>query len=224
MSLLTQFVDLFLHLDKHLDAILQAYGHLTYAILFLIVFCETGLVVTPFLPGDSLLFAAGTFAAKGSLSLTFLLVLFSVASILGDFVNYMIGWNVGEAIYKRNLRFIRKEHLDKAHAFYERHGGKAIVIARFLPIFRTFVPFVAGVGKMDFSRFAMFNVFGGLLWGFGFTLLGYAFGNVPFVEKNFSIAILAIVAVSFIPAVVHWLQSRRPARAADHVPGGPSAS
>ncbi len=204
-------VDVVLHLDRYLQAIIQDYGVWTYLILFLIVFCETGLVVTPFLPGDSLLFAVGTFAAIGALDLGLCLGLLFVAAVSGDAVNYAIGARVGPAIFRRDdVRFLNRKHLQRTHEFYERHGPLTIVIARFVPIVRTFAPFVAGVGRMTYGRFAVYNVSGAALWIVGLVLAGYAFGNIPVVRRNFSVVVLAIIALSILPAVVEaWRQRRR---------------
>jgi membrane-associated protein len=208
MSFLQQALDLFLHLDVQLANVIAAYGPLTYALLFVIIFCETGLVVAPFLPGDSLLFAAGAFAARGSLSLPLLAILFIVAAIGGDAVNYLIGAYVGPRVFLR-WRLLKQEHLDKAHAFFERHGGKAIVFARFVPIVRTVAPFVAGVGRMTYRHFATYNVTGGLIWVTLFLGGGYLFGNIPAVEKNFSVVILVIIVISVLPGVVEYWRGRR---------------
>jgi membrane-associated protein len=212
---LSFLVDLFLHLDKHLAEVIQAYGPWTYALLFTIVFLETGLVVTPLLPGDSLLFAAGSFAALGALDLSLLFVLLTVAAILGDTLNYAIGHYLGPKVfhYERS-RFFNPEHLKRTHAFYEKYGGKTIFLARFIPIIRTFAPFVAGIGKMDYRRFAIYNVTGAVAWVLICTLAGYFFGNLPFVKQNFSVVILAIVFVSVLPAVVEYLRHRAEARRA----------
>jgi membrane-associated protein len=207
MDLILALVDFIVHIDTHLDAIIRQYGAWTYAILFLIIFCETGLVVTPFLPGDSLLFAAGTFAARGSLDAAILFLLLSVAAVLGDTVNYWIGRFVAPRA-ERGFRFVKKKHLDRTHAFYEKHGGKTIVIARFMPIIRTFAPFVAGIGAMEYGRFLLFNVTGGLLWISLFVYAGYYFGNIPAVEENFTLVILAIIALSVLPGVIEYLRHR----------------
>ena len=210
MELLHQFVDLILHLDTHLNSIIQEYGTLTYFILFLIIFCETGLVVTPFLPGDSLLFAAGTFAASGSLHVTWLILLLAAAAIAGDTVNYWIGAYVGPKIFHReNVRFLNKEHLKRTHDFYEKYGGKTIIIARFMPIIRTFAPFVAGIGKMSYARFISYNVLGGIFWIVSFILGGYFFGNIPVVKRNFTIVIFAIIIISILPAVIEFFRHRK---------------
>ena len=184
----------------------------TYALLFLIIFLETGLVVTPFLPGDSLLFAAGSFAALGVLSPIVLVILLSIAAILGDTVNYWIGHYIGPRAFSGNVRFLKKEYLDKTHEFYEKHGGKTIILARFVPIVRTFAPFVAGVGAMTYSKFILYNVVGGIVWVNIFVWLGYFFGNLPFVKKNFEIAILAIIFLSVMPMVYEFLKAKWEAR------------
>ena len=209
MDFLSQIVDIFLHLDKHLAPILAEYGAWTYLLLFLIIFCETGLVVTPFLPGDSLLFAAGAFAATGSFSLPVLIVLLAVAAVLGDTVNYWVGDRLGPRLlaFKR-FRLIKPEHLAYTHEFYEKYGGKTIIIARFVPIVRTLAPFVAGLGTMSYGRFMSFNVIGGVGWVVICTVAGYLFGNLPFVRDNFSIVILAIIALSLVPAIWEILRAR----------------
>jgi len=213
MDLVRWFVDFFLHLDRHLAEVIQAYGAGTYALLFAIVFMETGLVVTPFLPGDSLLFAAGSFAALGALDVRALFALLAFAAVLGDNLNYAIGRYLGPKVfhYERS-RFFNPDHLRKTHAFYERYGVKAIIIARFVPIVRTFSPFVAGVGAMRYPRFLAFDVAGGILWVGVCTFAGYFFGNLPFVKKNFSLVVLAIIAISLTPALVEVLRHRREAR------------
>lgn len=208
MELITTFIDIFMHLDKHLGAVIQNYGVWTYLILFLIIFCETGLVVTPILPGDSLLFAAGAFAATGSFHVLWLFVLLTIAAVLGDTVNYWVGKYLGDRIEEKNLRFINREYLDKTHQFYERHGGKTIIIARFMPIIRTFAPFVAGVGKMNYFRFISYNVVGGVVWIASFVFGGYYFGNIPMVKKNFTLVILAIIFLSILPGIVEFIRHR----------------
>ena len=209
MELIQYFVELFLHLDKHLNVIIQNYGVWTYLLLFVVIFCETGLVVTPFLPGDSLLFAAGTFAALGSLEVAWLFVLLSGAAIGGDTVNYWIGHYVGPKVfYKEDVPFLNKEYLERTHRFYEKHGGKTIIIARFIPIIRTFAPFVAGIGRMTYGRFISYNVFGGLAWIAIFLFGGYFFGNLPFVKRNFTLVILAIIFISVLPGVIEFLSHR----------------
>lgn len=205
-------VDLFLHLDEYMAGIISQYGVWTYAILFFVIFMETGFVVTPFLPGDSLLFAAGTFAALGSLNVWFVAGLLFVAAVLGDAVNYTIGHYLGERAYK--IKWIKKEYLDKTHAFFEKHGGKAIFLARFVPIVRTFAPFVAGIGKMSYAYFATYNVVGAAVWVTTFTLLGYFFGNLEFVKKNFELVIVAIILISVVPMFVEWWKARRETKTA----------
>jgi membrane-associated protein len=209
MDLFRTIVDLFLHLDKHLSQVISHYGVWTNLILFLIVFAETGLVVTPFLPGDSLLFAAGTFAALGALDVRLLLVLLVAAAIIGDTVNYWVGAWIGPRAFSGRVRWLRKDYLDRTRAFYEKHGGKTIIIARFIPIIRTFAPFVAGVGAMSYSRFALYNVSGGVLWITSMMLGGYFFGNIPVVKENFTIVILAIIAISVMPIVLEAVRARR---------------
>jgi membrane-associated protein len=209
MDLLRSVIDLFLHLDQHLSRIIADYGVWTHLILFLIVFAETGLVVTPFLPGDSLLFAAGTFAALGSLQLWLVVVLLIAAAILGDTVNYWVGAWVGPRAFSGNVKFLRKDYLDRTHAFYEKHGGKTIILARFVPIIRTFAPFVAGVGAMSYPQFLTYNIVGAVLWVGLFVPAGYFFGNIPAVRKNFTLVILAIVALSVLPIAIEAIRARR---------------
>jgi membrane-associated protein len=210
VELIKEFIDLFLHLDTHLQTVIQTYGTWTYVILFIIIFCETGLVVTPILPGDSLLFAAGAFAATGSLDLKWLLILLVIAAVLGDAVNYAIGHFMGPKVFSQpDSRFLKKEYLDRTHQFYEKYGGKTIIIARFVPIVRTFAPFVAGVGSMTYAKFASFNVIGGLLWVGVCLLTGYAFGNIPVVKENFTLVILGIIFVSILPGIIEYLRQRR---------------
>ncbi|MEO8089211.1 MAG: DedA family protein [Gemmatimonadales bacterium] len=209
MDLLPRIIDLFLHLDHHLGQLISQYGTWTHLILFLIVFCETGLVITPFLPGDSLLFAAGTFAALGSLDLWLVVLLLIAAAIAGDTVNYWIGAYIGPRAFRGDIRFLRKEHLDRTHAFYEKHGGKTIIMARFVPIIRTFAPFVAGVGAMSYPKFIVYNVVGAVLWVGLFVLGGYFFGNIAVVRENFTLVILAIIAISVLPIAVEALRARR---------------
>lgn len=209
MELLRSLADFFLHLDKHLSQIISQYGIWTHLILFLVVFCETGLVVTPFLPGDSLLFAAGTFAALGALDLWLIVILLILAAIVGDSVNYWVGASIGPRAFRGDIRFLRKEYLDRTHAFYEKHGGKTIILARFVPIIRTFAPFVAGVGAMSYSKFITYNVVGAVLWVGLFVLGGYFFGNIPVVRDNFSVVILAIIAISVMPVAIEALRARR---------------
>ncbi len=212
MDALTFIIDLVLHLDKHLGALIQSYGLVTYVILFAIIFCETGLVVTPFLPGDSLLFAAGSFAALGVLNPWLLFLLLSLAAIAGDSLNYAIGHNLGARILARNHRLIKKEHLDRTHQFYEKYGGKTIIIARFVPIVRTLAPFVAGLGSMTYGRFLFYNISGGLLWISTLTAAGYFFGQVPIIKHNFSLVIVAIIIISVMPAIIEVLRQRSAAK------------
>jgi membrane-associated protein len=210
MEFIKQVIDIVLHLDTHLGHLIQHYHGWIYAILFTIIFCETGLVVTPFLPGDSLLFAAGAFAAAGSLKLAWLLLLLAGAAILGDTANYWIGHYVGPKVFhKEKTRFFKKQYLERTHAFYEKYGGQTIIIARFVPIIRTFAPFVAGVGRMTYLRFISFNVIGGLAWVALFVLAGYFFGNIPFVKKNFSLVIIAIILISLMPGMVEYFRHRK---------------
>ncbi len=213
MDFLTFAIDLFLHLDKHLAEIISRYGTWTYALLFFVIFMETGFVVTPFLPGDSLLFAAGTFAALGSLNVYLLAGLLMAAAILGDTANYWIGHTLGERAYQS--RWVKKEYLDRTHAFFEKHGGKTIFLARFVPIVRTFAPFVAGVGRMSYGYFISYNIFGGIVWVALFTFAGYFFGNIPFIKHNFSLVILAIIFISVLPMVVEFWRSRQEKKRAD---------
>jgi membrane-associated protein len=209
---LHSIVDIFLHLDRHLGDFVQAHGSSTYAFLFAIVFLETGLVVTPFLPGDSLLFACGALAATGALDPKALFVLLAAAAILGDTVNYSIGKSIGPAAFTGRVRFLKHKHLVRTHTFYMRHGGKTIFLARFVPIIRTFAPFVAGIGTMSYSRFIGYNVIGGLTWVGAGLLAGYAFGNIPMVKNNFSIVILAIVVVSLMPLAIGYFRSKQRSR------------
>jgi membrane-associated protein len=209
MELITHALDFFLHLDRHLHNIIQLYGLWTYIILFLIIFCETGLVVTPILPGDSLLFAAGAFAAIGSLDVNWLFVLLSVAAIAGDTVNYAIGSFVGPKIFsKEDVRFLKKEHLARTHHFYEKYGAKTIILARFVPIIRTFAPFIAGIGSMRYWRFLSYNVVGGIAWIATFVVGGYYFGNLPIVSRNFTLIIMAIIIISVLPGVIEVVHQR----------------
>ena len=209
MEILKNFIDIFLHLDKFLGNIITQYGTVTYIILFIVIFCETGLVVTPFLPGDSLIFAAGTFAAIGSLNPWVLFLILIVAAVGGDAVNYWIGYKIGPRAYTGEIKLIKKEYIERTHAFFEKHGGKTIFLARFVPIVRTFAPFVAGVGQMSYGYFLRYNFFGGVAWVALFLALGYFFGTIPFVQKNFEFVIIAIVLVSVLPMLFEWLRSRR---------------
>jgi membrane-associated protein len=209
MELLKDFIDLFLHLDKHLSEVIQHYGTGTYLILFLIVFCETGLVVTPFLPGDSLLFAAGTFAGLGDLDVVLVFTILCAASILGDSSNYWVGRLVGGKAFQSKSRFIKQEHLLKTQAFYDRHGRKTIILARFLPILRTFAPFVAGVGRMPYPRFLTVSVLGSIAWVGIFVWAGYLFGNLRVVRENFTLVVMAIIVLSVMPMVIEVIKTRR---------------
>lgn len=207
MEFIIGFIDFFIHLDRHLSEVIQNFGGWTYFIVFMIIFCETGLVVTPILPGDSLLFGLGTFAALGALEIEWLLILLSIAAVSGNIVNYAIGYFVGPKIFqKENVRFLNKAYLDRTHQFYEKHGGKTIVIARFLPIIRTFAPFVAGIGKMTYSRFFLYNVLGSISWVAIFVLGGYYFGNLPVVKNNFTIVVFAIIIISMLPVVIEYFR------------------
>jgi len=212
MDLLLAVVDIVLHLDRHLAALIADYGVWIYAILFLIVFCETGLVVTPFLPGDSLLFATGALAATGAMDPVLLGGLLILASFMGDNTNYWIGRFVGPKVFSRmESRFLNRKHLDQTHRFYERHGGKAVILARFFPIIRTFAPFVAGVGTMLYPRFLAFSLVGGVAWVGGLVGGGYFFGNIPIVKQNFTLVVFGIIFLSLMPAVIGFLRHRRSA-------------
>lgn len=209
MELLTTFIDIMLHLDRHLAMLVTQYGAWVYAILFIIVFCETGLVVTPFLPGDSLLFVAGALAAAGGMHIGLLIVLLIVAAVLGDAVNYAVGSWFGPKVFRwENSRFFNRTAFDRTHAFYEKHGGKTVIIARFMPLIRTFAPFVAGVAQMSYARFAMFNVTGAVLWVASLSLAGYWFGNLPWVKDNLTLVILVIIAISLAPLAVAWARAK----------------
>ena len=219
MEFILQLIDIFVHLDKYLGEIIRNYGTWTYGILFLIIFMETGFVVTPFLPGDSLLFAAGAFAALGDLNIWFMFFLLAAAAILGDTANYWIGHYIGPRAFSGEIRFLKKEYLDRTHAFYEKHGGLTIILARFVPIVRTFAPFVAGIGAMSYGKFISYNVIGGIAWVAIFTFLGYFFGNLPFVQNNFSIVVIAIILISVVPAFIEiWKDRRRSAKPTTNTP------
>lgn len=211
MTWFTFISDVFLHLDKHLSHVIGQYGTWTYLILFVIVFCETGLVVTPFLPGDSLLFAAGTCASPsiGALNPLWLFLLLSVAAIAGDTVNYWIGAIIGPRAFSGKIRFLKKEHLERTHRFYEKYGGKTIIIARFVPIVRTFAPFVAGIGAMNYAKFIAYNIIGGVAWVALFVFGGYFFGTMKIVQQNFSLVVIAIILISVMPMVIEFIRARR---------------
>lgn len=210
MQIIKAFFEFVIHIDVHLSEIIQSYGLWTYLILFLIIFCETGLVVTPILPGDSLLFAAGTFAARGDFNVMWLSIVLSIAAILGDTVNYWIGNFIGPKIFhKEHVRFLNKEYLDRTHEFYEKYGGKTIIIARFVPIIRTFAPFVAGIGSMTYWHFISYNIIGGVVWITAFIFAGYYFGNIPIVKSNFTMVIFAIIIISILPGVIEFIRQHR---------------
>jgi membrane-associated protein len=211
MNIILKLIDLFLHIDKHLETIINDFQAGTYLILFLVIFMETGLVVTPFLPGDSLIFAAGAFAARAGspLNILVLYLILCVAAILGDTANYWIGHAIGPRAFNGNIRFLKKEYLDRTHDFYERHGGKTIILARFIPIIRTFAPFVAGIGAMSYPHFIAYNVVGGIAWVTIFTFGGYFFGELSFVKNNFSIVVVAIIFISILPGVIEFLRERK---------------
>jgi membrane-associated protein len=209
VELLATFIDVVLHLDKHLQVLVAQYGAWVYLILFVIVFCETGLVVTPFLPGDSLLFVAGTVAAAGGMDVHLLVVLLIIAAILGDTVNYWVGNYLGPRVFHyQDSRWLNRKHLERAHAFYERHGGKTIVIARFVPIIRTYAPFVAGIGAMSYARFVAYNVGGAVLWVASLAYAGYFFGNLPIIKNNLTLVIIGIIILSIMPGVIEYLRHR----------------
>lgn len=209
MELLAQFVDILLHLDRYLAQFVSEHGVWVYLLLFLIVFAETGLVVTPFLPGDSLLFVAGTLAAAGGMDVLWLCAVLSVAAILGDTVNYWVGNWFGTRLFRDDARWLKREYLDRTHQFYERHGGKTIILARFVPIVRTFAPFVAGMGRMSYFTFFAYNVAGALLWVFSLVLAGFYFGNLPWVQANLTLVILGIVLASISPGIIEYWRHRR---------------
>jgi membrane-associated protein len=210
MEYFASFIDIVLHLDKHLALLVQQYGPWIYAILFAIIFSETGFVVTPFLPGDSLLFVAGALAALGGMDIAILSAVLASAAVLGNMLNYQIGRYFGPKVFHwESSRFFNKAALEKTHAFYEKHGGKTLIVSRFLPLFRTFAPFVAGIGAMTYARFTLFNLIGGVSWVGSLTLLGYWFGNLPWIQQNLTLVILAIIGISFIPLFIGWLQHRQ---------------
>jgi membrane-associated protein len=213
MDLILKVIDFILHIDTYLNDIILHYGAWTLALLFFVVFMETGFVVTPFLPGDSLIFAAATFAARGALNPWVMFILMAIAAVAGDSVNYWIGHRVGARAYTGEVKWIKQEYMQRTHAFFEKHGGKTIFLARFVPIIRTFTPFVAGVSQMSYGFFFRWNVIGGITWVATFTLLGYFFGNIPFVQKNFELVIVAIILISLIPAVVEAVKARKEMKA-----------
>lgn len=212
MDVILILVDFILHVDNYLSDIIAHYGTWTLALLFLIIFLETGVVVTPFLPGDSLIFAAATFAARGALNPWAMFILLTIAAIIGDTVNYWIGHRVGARAYTGEVKWIKKEYMERTHVFFEKHGGKTIFLARFVPIIRTFAPFVAGVSHMSYDFFWRWNVIGGIVWVATFTLLGYFFGNIPFVQNNFELVIVAIILISLVPAGIEGIKVRREIR------------
>lgn len=211
MEIVSWLFDVFLHLDRHLGEVIAQYGTWTYLLLFVIVFCETGLVATPFLPGDSLLFAAGTFAAIGALDVAWLWILLVTAAVVGDTANYWIGAYIGPRAFTGRYRFLKKEYLERTHRFYEKQGGKTIILARFIPIIRTFAPFVAGIGAMNYSRFILFNITGGIAWVTLFVLCGYFFASLPVVKDYFSLVVAAIIVISVLPLAYEVFQARREA-------------
>lgn len=214
INLINWFIDFVLHMDRHLPQIVTDIGIWIYLVLFIIIFIETGLVVTPFLPGDSLLFAAGAVAATTSMNIWVLLILMAVAAVLGDTANYWIGHYLGPKVFSQNSRWFKREYLERTHAFYEKHGGKTILMARFIPIIRTFAPFVAGIGSMSYGYFLSYNLFGGILWTSLFLGAGYFFGNLTFVKENFSLVIIAIILISLLPPVIEYFKGRSKPKAA----------
>lgn len=223
MELIRQAIDVILHLDRHLGELIRQYGGWTYFILVAIVFCETGLVVTPFLPGDSLLFAAGALAATGVMNVWVLYVLLCIAAVVGDTVNYWIGSALGVRVFKDDAKILKTEYLRRTERFYQKYGGKTIIIARFIPIVRTYAPFVAGAARMDYGRFIAYNVAGGLLWITLFLWGGFFFGNIPFVKENFGVVVIAIILLSVLPAVVEVVKARREGREAPARDAAPPA-
>jgi membrane-associated protein len=209
MSFILKIVDFILHIDVYLSDIITRYGAWTYGLLFFVIFMETGFVVTPFLPGDSLIFAAAAFSARGALNPWLLFILMAIAAFAGDTANYWIGHAIGAKAYTGEVKWIKKEYMERTHAFFEKHGGMTIFLARFVPIIRTFTPFVAGVSKMPYGYFITWNLIGGATWVATFTLLGYFFGNIPFVQKNFELVIIAIILISLVPAVLEALRARK---------------
>lgn len=216
MDIVQNLIEIFLHLDRHLGELTAHYGTFTYAILFLVIFAETGFVFTPFLPGDSLLFAMGTLAALGSLNVYFCFFLVVTAALTGDNINYWVGHFLGEKIITKNSgRFIKKEYLDKTHAYFEKYGGKTIIIARFVPIVRTFTPFTAGIARMNYGKFIIYSVTGAILWSGFLVFVGYFFGNLPFIKKNFSLAILAVIFISLLPAIIEIIRTKYSSKTLD---------
>lgn len=209
LGFITSFIEIILHLDQHLSTLLQEYGLWIYLLVFLIIFCETGLVFTPFLPGDSLMFAIGALASQSTLNVLILYLLLVLAAVLGDTVNYWLGAYFGPKVFHEKVRFLKKEYLLKTEKFYEAHGSKTIILARFIPVIRTFAPFVAGIGKMRYSKFLFYNFLGGILWVTLFLMGGYYFGNIPYIKENFSIAIIIIIILSFIPLLVEIIRHRK---------------
>jgi membrane-associated protein len=211
MPIITSLVDFFLHLDKHLTTLIAQVGIWTYVPLFFVIFLETGFVITPFLPGDSLLFAAGALVAleNSPLNIIVLYIIVALAAVLGDTANYWIGYHVGPRVFTEKVRFLKKEYLVQAHEFYEKHGNMTIFLARFIPIIRTFAPFVAGIGRMSYGHFISYNIFGGIVWAALFTFGGYFFGNIPLVQNNFSLVVVAIILISLVPVAYELLKSRR---------------
>jgi len=209
MSVIASFIGIIMTLDTYMAQIIDKFGAWSYLIIFFVIFLETGMVFTPFLPGDSLLFAAGALAAIGAFNIVLLLILLALAAVLGDSVNYAIGHFLGEKIFSWKIKFIKKHHLERTHQFFEKHGGKTIIIARFIPIVRTFAPFLAGVGKMKYLKFLSYNVIGGVLWVAVFLGAGYFFGNIPFVKNNFSLVILAIIIISLVPTAIEVISHSR---------------
>lgn len=208
MELLAQFIDILLHLDQHLTLLISQYGVWVYAILFTIIFCETGLVVTPFLPGDSLLFVVGALAATGALDVQTVILLLMAAAFLGDNTNYWIGRFIGPRVFTQESRWLNRRYLDKTEAFYEKHGGKTVLFARFLPIIRTFAPFVAGIGHMTYKRFVLFSILGAIAWINSLVFLGYFFGNIPIIKNNLTLAILGIIVLSLMPGIIHFVREK----------------
>lgn len=210
MDIIYTLIDFIVNLDEHLTELINNFGGFTYLILFLIIFCETGLFMAPFLPGDSLIFVVGALSASGAMNIWIITGVLIAAAIIGDTVNYHIGKFLGSKIFKKqNVRFLNKKHLDKAHEFYRKHGGKTVIMARFIPVIRTFAPFVAGMGSMSYGRFILYNIAGGIAWVSICVASGYFFGNIPVVSENFTLVILAIIGISLLPVIVTWMTSRR---------------